>query len=158
MRSNAVMLAVFACLVVCAIGCGAETRTYEVSVRNVTSGPVTIWLYKDGGPDEEGWKSPEDLAIDSPKADEPIGGRIIAPRVVATAGPVTGHFDADSNAVLRVYRGSHPFNELLAIGGDSGDRIDVKLFPSQNNFLIQDRDHKLLLYRVPEIPTGPPAP
>jgi hypothetical protein len=152
------MLSVLACLSLCAIGCGPEARTYEVSVRNDTSGPVTIWLYKDGGPGEEGWKSPEDLAIDSPKANEPIGGRTIGPHIVATAGPVTGHFDSDSNAVLRVYRGSHPFNELLAINGDSGDRIDTKLFPSQNNYLIQDRDSKLVLYRVPEITAGPPAP
>jgi len=155
MKSTGLMIASLIGLSFCGLGCAAE-RTYEVTVRNDTSGPVTIWLYKDGGPYEDGWKSPEDLAIESPKANEPIGGRVIAPNVVASAGPIKGQFDSDSNAVLRAYRGAHSFNELLAISGDSGDRIDTKLEPGNNSFLIKDRDSKLSFYRVNEIPSTQP--
>jgi hypothetical protein len=155
MKSTGLIIALFIGLSFCGLGCSAE-RTYEVTVRNDTAGPVTIWLYKDGGPFEEGWKSPEDLAIESPKANEPIGGRVIRPNVVASAGPIKGQFDSDSNAVLRAYRGAHSFNELLAINGQSGDRIDVKLEPGDNSFLIKDRDSSLAFYRVNEIPSTQP--
>ena len=123
MKSTGVLITLLGCLSACGLGCQAETRTYEVTVRNDTPEPVTIWLFKDGGPYEDGWKSPEDLAIESPKAGEPLGGRPIRPGAIASAGPISGHFDADSNAVLRVYRGAHSFNELLAIGSNSGDRV-----------------------------------
>jgi hypothetical protein len=149
------MIALLVGLSVCGLGCAGE-RTYEVTVRNDTPGPVLIWLYKDGGPSEDGWKSPEDLAIESPKANEPSGWRMIEPNVVVTAGPIKGQFDSDSNAVLRAYRGVHTFNQLLAINGQNGDRIDVKLSPGDNSFLIKDRDEKLAFYRVNEIPSTQP--
>ena len=155
MKSTGLMIALLVGLSACGVGC-SDTRTYEVTVRNDTPEPVTIWLYKDGGPSEDGWQSPEDLAIESPKANEPIGGRVIGPNVVATAGPIKGTFDSDANAVLRAYRGAHSFNALLAISGDSGDRIDTKLEPGENSFLIKDRDQRLAFYRVQEIPRTQP--
>jgi hypothetical protein len=154
MKSIALSAILFG-IITSALGCAAETRTYEVSVRNDTLTPVTIWLYKAGGPYEDGWKAPEDLAIESPKANEPIGGRIIGPGVVATAGPIQGHFDSDAAAMLRVYRGGHHFNELLAISADSGQRVDTKLKPGDNEFLITDRDVKLSLEPVDQIPATP---
>jgi hypothetical protein len=139
-------------IIFCGLGC-AQTRTYEVSVRNDTPGPVTLWLFKAGGPYENGWKSPEDLAIESPKANEPIGGRIIAPGAIASAGPVQGQFDSDSSAILRVYRGSHTFNQLLAIGASSGDRVEAPLHPGDNQFLVAEHHFKLSLDPVSEIPS-----
>jgi hypothetical protein len=158
MRSNAVLfVAILSGLAFSGLGC-AETRTYEVAVRNDTHGPVTIWLYKDGGPYEDGWKSPEDLAIESPRANEPIGGRIIGPGSIATAGPISGHFDSDASAVLRVYRGSHTFNGLLAISRDSSDRINARLRPGDNQFVISDHNFKLSLEPVTDIAsTAAPA-
>jgi hypothetical protein len=149
------MLLVILSVVSCGVGC-AETRTYEVAVRNDTHQPVTIWLYKEGGPYEDGWKAPEDLAIESPSANEPIGGRIIGPGAIATAGPISGKFDSDASAVLRVYRGAHTFNELLAISRYSGDRINAHLLPGDNEFLITDRNFKLSLDPVAEIPSKGP--
>jgi hypothetical protein len=115
---------------------------------------VTIWLFKAGGPYEDGWKSPEDLAIESPKSNEPIGGRIIGPHTLASAGPLLGQFNSDANAVLRVYRGAHSFNELLAIGSDGGDRVNAKLNKGNNRFIITDQDFKLSLDRVDEFPSA----
>ena len=49
----------FVLLSVCAaVGC---TRSYEVSVHNKTPSAITLWLTKDGGPQEVGWLSPEQL-------------------------------------------------------------------------------------------------
>jgi hypothetical protein len=156
MKSTALWLGLL-CLVSSAIGC-AETRYYSVAVKNQTHGPVTIWLYKEGGPYEDGWKSPEDLAIESPRANEPLGGRIIGPGTIATAGPLKGQFDSNSNAVLRVYRGSHTFNQLLAISQDSGDRISMHLKPGDNQFLISDENFKLSLVPTSGIADSAPAP
>jgi hypothetical protein len=125
-------------------GC-AETRTYQVSVRNETQQPVTLWLFKQGGPYEDGWKSPDDIAIDSPKDNEPIGGVVVPPGKIATAGPIKGQFNSDARAVLRVYRGAHPFNELLAIDRNSGDRKDAPLPQGASAFIIEDKDAKLSL-------------
>jgi hypothetical protein len=154
MKSTAASLLLIA-LALGGLGC-AQTRTYEVSVRNDTPEPVTIWLFKDGGPYEDGWKSPEDLAIESPKANEPIGGLIIRPGRIADAGPITGHFDSDATAVLRVYRGARRFDELLAMSGDSGDRINARLRPGENQFLITESNFKLSLEPVDQIPSTQP--
>jgi hypothetical protein len=157
MKSTGALIVLFASLAACGMGCqSVQTRTYEVSVRNDTPGPVTIWLLKEGGPYEDGWKSPEDLAIESPKASEPIGGRIIGPGTIATAGPVAGHFNSDSNAILRVYRGAHSFNELLAISSASSDRVNTKLHPGDNEFLISYRDLRISLDPVAQIPSTRP--
>ena len=156
MKSTVVLVALLVSLSMCGLGCQAETRTYEVSVRNDTPEPLTIWLFKEGGPYENGWKSPEDLAIESPKANEPLGKVVIRPGAVADAGPVIGHFDSDSDAKLRVYRGAHSFNELLAISRDSGDRIEVKLRRGDNAFLITEHNLKLSLDPVAQIPSTQP--
>jgi hypothetical protein len=150
-------LVLFFALISFGVGCdSSQTRTYEVSVRNDTHEPVTIWLLKEGGPYENGWKSPEDLAIESPKANEPIGGRVIRPGAIATAGPVNGRFNADSSAMLRVYRGAHSFNELLAISSNSGDRVNTRLRQGDNEFLITEHDFRLSLEPVAAIPSSQP--
>ena len=123
-------------------GC-AETRTYQVSVRNDTPEPLTLWLFKAGGPYEDGWKSPDDIAVDSPRSNEPIGGVIVRPGKTATAGPLKGQFNSDARAVLRVYRGAHSFNELLAIGASSGDREDVPLPQGPSAFHVNEEASKL---------------
>ena len=152
MRSSVILLAALACIGILSGGC-AETRTYQVSVRNETTEPVTLWLFKDGGPYEDGWKSPEDIAIDSPKNDEPIGGVVVPPSKTATAGPLKGQFNSDAHAILRVYRGEHTFNQLLAVSQASGERKDVPLPEGASHFIVNDADAKLNVQRV-----GAPSP
>jgi len=156
MKSTVAFLLLLCSFCVLCAGCQPQTRAYQVSVRNDTAGPVTIWLLKEGGPYEDGWKSPEDLAIESPKANIPIGGMIVRPGKIADAGPVTGHFDPDANAVLRVYRGAHSFNELLAISSGSPDRISAKLRPGDNEFLITQQNFRISLEPVDQIPATRP--
>jgi hypothetical protein len=46
-------------LLCCVVGCNSmQQRTYDVSVKNDSTKPITIWLTKDGPAWERGWKSP----------------------------------------------------------------------------------------------------
>jgi hypothetical protein len=126
-------------LLLLVVGCESiETRSYDVSLKNDSSKPVTIWLTKNGPKFEEGWKSPEDLAIESPKMNEKIAGVVVQPGKTASTGNVTGHFVPHVDAVLRVYLGQKDFNELLATNRESLDRTDVVLKPGVNRILVKD--------------------
>ena len=110
------------------VGCAAEKRSYDVTVHNASNQPVTLWLTKDGEPYENGWLSPEDLAIDSPKnQDYIISGVVVAPGNTAFTGQKEGHFDKGTTAMLRVYDGQLLFSQILAVGRDSPLRIDQPL-------------------------------
>jgi hypothetical protein len=126
-------------LLVLLVGCEqGQKRTYDVTVKNQSAMPVTIWLTKNGPPWEDGWKSPEDLAIESPKVDEKIGGVIVPPGRTAVTGKRTGTFAPKVDAILRVYHGQKLFDDLLAIHADSPNRTDVVLDPGVNEIIIAD--------------------
>src|SRR5262249_50078232 len=76
----------------------AQKRSYEISVRNESNTPVTVWLTKTGGVYETNWKSPEDLAIESRNANEQIAGFVVRPGERAGIGPVKGEFTPNSQA------------------------------------------------------------
>jgi len=119
-------------------GCFTESRVYDVHVRNNTSGPVTLWLTKDGPPEEAGWERPESLALGKLQDDGPLGGVIVPARGVASTGPVKGQFYRDTGAELRIYTGSNTFAEILAIGRDSLLRMDYSLKPGRNDLTLTD--------------------
>src|SRR5688500_5157788 len=116
------------CLLSCAalllVGCGAATHTFDVSVSNDTEEPITVWLTKDGPPYEKSWRSPEDLAIESP-AGARVAGVKIPPGQSATTGSMKGKFDEGTLAILRVYGGDYTFSDLLAVSRGSPNRADV---------------------------------
>jgi hypothetical protein len=121
------------------IGCQSiQTRTYDVNVKNDSAKPITIWLTKNGPAWESGWKSPEDIAIESPKANEKIAGVVVPAGKTASTGKMTGKFAPNVDAILRIYLGQQTFNELLAINQDSPDRIDFILRPGRNDVLVTD--------------------
>jgi hypothetical protein len=128
-------------------GCArTESRTYDLTVRNHTAGSVTLWLYKVGPVYEDGWKSPEDFVIESPRMREPtgkIGGVILEPGQVADTGPRQGKFGTDSVARLRVYRGEMSLNQMLANGADSPDRLDHALPPGKTRWVVTEKAGKL---------------
>jgi len=130
-----------ACVFATLTGCHSyETRSYDISVHNATPSPVTIWLTKNGPPYEDGWWSPEDLAMLSPKqnAAHEVGGVIVEPGKTAGATNRRGRFEPETNAVLRVYRTGGGFNELLAISRDDSARTDVTLHPGRNELEVDD--------------------
>jgi hypothetical protein len=119
-----------------ATGCMADKRTYQITVKNQTSTPLTIGQVKEGYPYEELWASPEDLALDSPRGGDQIWGVIVAPGKARTTEPFEGRFDARASAWLRVYLGRLTFSELLAISSRSPNRVDVRLHPGRNTVVI----------------------
>jgi hypothetical protein len=120
-------------------GCAGKSRSYRVVVRNDSPRSVTVWLTKNGPPDEPGWKSPETIALETLGSDERVAGVIIPPGKAGETGTVKGHFPEGVDAVLRVYLGQLAFDDLLAINRDSPNRIDVVLTPGTNELTVRDK-------------------
>lgn len=121
-----------------AIGC-TTTRSYDVTVRNDYTEPMTIWLTKDGPPMETTWLPPEDIAM---MRKWPAGVRLKG--VVLQPGKTgdlkaTGKFDSGVNAVLRVYRGHRELDELFAISRGSPNRTDILLPEGRSSWVINRR-------------------
>jgi hypothetical protein len=130
---------VLACVTV--TGC-TRVDKFDIVVRNETTEPLTVVLTKDGPPFESKWAAPEDLAIESPKADEEHGFVVLPPGREADVS-LEGRFDRSSRGVLRVYRGELDISTMNAIRPSSPDRLDVMLQPGLNRLVIADRDGRL---------------
>ncbi len=149
MNLRCLCLALIGMTLASVVGC-ADTRTYDISLKNDASRPVVAWLTKTGGPYEPLWRSPEDFAIEKPGGEVPrTGGVYLNPGETATVGPVTGKFDSGVDAVLRVYLNARSMNDLLAIGPSSPNRADIVLHPGTNSFVVSDKIGKLTV--------GPPG-
>jgi hypothetical protein len=120
------------------VGCRSyEARTYDVTVANVSSGPITIWLTKNGPPFEASWLSPEDMAVESPRGPQgAIGGVVVPEGKTARTGPRKGQFDSGTRAILRVYSGALTFDQMLASSSESRSRVDVRLPPGQSAYVV----------------------
>ena len=145
-RLPLLFLATFVALI--STGCATRTETVDVSVRNDAAQPVTVWLTKMGGPEQEGWRSPESIAINFVVGEEPIGGVIVPPKSTARTGKRSGKFDPESYPVLRVYRGEMKLSEMLANGKDSPNRADVVLNPGPTRLVVVDEGGKLSVLPV----------
>ena len=121
------------------VGChDVEKRTYDVTLHNNSTKTVTIWLTKNGPAYENGWRAPEDLAVLSPQMDERIAGVFVPPGKTAFTGKVTGEFAPHVDAILRVYLGQLGFDQILAVGRENADRVDVPLTPGTNDLVVTD--------------------
>jgi hypothetical protein len=120
-------------------GChaGFETRTYDITVQNNSSKSVSAWLTKDGPVFEAKWKAPEEWAVERPTA-EPFGFQQIPAGKTAQTGPVSGQFAPETHAILRIYVGQLTFDEILAIGRRSPNRIEIPLRPGKNHIVLSD--------------------
>lgn len=127
-------------LLLSAVGCFNETRTYSLSVRNELTSPVSICLTKTHGPDEDAWQSPEELVEPPrPATDQTPPGAVILPGQTATRGPFTGRFDPDrGRAFLRVYAGTPNLTQMNAISPGSADRLDIPLDVGTNRIEIKE--------------------
>jgi hypothetical protein len=134
------MLVVVAVLVA---GCGAQTRTYDVSVENRTDRTVTLWLTKDGPPEEEGWRSPEELAARARREKIKYDMATVDPGKTADTGAMKGKFASGTHAVLRVYEGNPDLAALMSESRESRDRVDYLLTPGKNRLAVVDRDGNL---------------
>lgn len=136
-------------------GC-SRTDTFDIAVRNDTTGPITLALTKDGPPYEHTWAAPEDLAIGSPSADERHAYLMLEPGKEGYVS-VKGKFDHNTNGYLRVYRGDLQISDMNAIGPASPNRVDLPLRPGANRFAIADVGGRLGEGRDARTPAAPPA-
>ena len=121
-----------------ACGCSPApaVRTYDVFVTNKLPEPVTVFLTKDGPPAESGWLSPEMMAAGPVNQDPLDSGRVIGPGYTGGAAGVSGKFDPQTAAVLRVYRQTGKLEDFAAISPGNPKRLDVPLRPGANAFVV----------------------
>ena len=130
-------------------GCtSTRTDTFDVEIRNATSGPVTLSLSKNGPPYEPTWATPEDLAIESPKLREewaggPSGMGVVPAGKTASVKGLTGQFDAGTRGFLRAYAGDLTISQMLARSQGSPDRVDVELTPGVNRIVLTDKSGRI---------------
>ncbi|MGH7213785.1 MAG: hypothetical protein ACREIT_03360 [Tepidisphaeraceae bacterium] len=134
-------------LTTCLVGCGPQARTYDVTVHNQTRGSILAWLTKDGPVFEKGWLAPEDIAWSTPRKVDTISGVVVEAGKTADTGPVSGKFDSGTTAVLRIYRNATTMDEILAVGRQSADRLDLPLSEGKNEITITDQGGKLSAVR-----------
>lgn len=142
MPIRVLVLLVSLALLASAGGCSqTQTRTFDVTVRNQTPGPLTLSLAKDGPPYEPAWATPEDVATESPRLREDWrrtqGGMKAVPagRLAEVRG-LTGKFESGTRAYLRVYAGELSISEMLSKSPGSPDRVDIPLVPGANEITI----------------------
>ena len=141
MRMTKLIVIVLAAMIV---GCsGGASRTYDITVENRTQHTVTLWLTKDGPPEEQGWLSPEQVSKHRLDREEPkYDMAAVPPGKTADTGKQTGRFASGTNAVLRVYDGMPSVGAILN-GDHDRDRVNYILEPGKNKLGVVDRDGKL---------------
>jgi hypothetical protein len=130
------------------VGC-AETRTFQVAVRNETSRPLTVGLAKEGGKFEPQWQTPEQAAAHT-SADDERGwdSVVVPPGETRSAGPVKGDFSGMALATLRVYEGDLQLSDMLAMSRGTGGRLDVPLDEGRNAVIVREEAGKLVCEKV----------
>ena len=127
-----------------ATGC-ATRSTYDVTVTNRLSGPITVWMTKakpaGNGQYERGWMPPEAAAVGTVGPATELGGVAVEPGETAHAN-VTGTIAGDDVAVLRVYR-AVDLNAILALSHGSPDRLDIPLDPGNTDIDITRQNGQL---------------
>ena len=135
--------------VLLAVGC-ADTRTYQIAVRNETTRPITVGVAKDGGKYEPQWRTPEQAVVRASGEEERAWDSVVVPPgETRSAGPVTGDFSGGALATLRVYAGDLELSDVLSISRYSPDRVDVPLEEGRNAIIIREEAGKLIYARVP---------
>ena len=105
------------------------------------------------GPIEDKWRSPEQVAMERIEHDEDLEEAGVVPvGKTAHVGPVTGVFEHDTRAMLRIYLGQPKFSDILGINKVSLMRKDVTLRPGHNDLIVDDPAGALRVRRVHEEP------
>lgn len=117
------------------VGCeSTRSASISVSVHNASQRPVTAWITKTGERNAD-WLAPEDLAM-VPKP-QMINGVVIPPGKTGEMGPMTGKFEPEAVAILRVYAGQLDYDQVVATSVDSPLRVDVILDNGMNRLKVQ---------------------
>lgn len=129
-----------------ALGCNSTKKSFEVEVTNQTNTPVTLWLMKDGPPSEEGWRSPEELALLPEGSPRNYDLAFVKPGRTGYTPRLSGEFPGGTHAVLRVYEGEKElFHILQETRAGTVKRIDHRLRPGKNRLNLVDRSGQMTL-------------
>jgi len=139
-------------LLALASACSTSKQTYTVDLVNKTPLALSVGLIKTDGPIEDGWTSPEQIAIRAPQFSERKWGKPLQPGQSITIGPQSGTF-GNGHAVLRVYVGDVPVSALIAYSRNDPGRLDLHLWPGRCGFVIDMPGGKL---QATPIETTPP--
>jgi hypothetical protein len=127
-------------LLILTTGCNQfDERHFTLEVKNASARPITIGLTKNGPPAEVAWESPEDRAIMDPRNTGVGWGQVLPPGRTAYINNLIAYFSPGTSGFLRIYAGDLPLNDLLAIGRDSRNRIDVRLREGKTAFTVSDK-------------------
>ncbi|HWB54549.1 MAG TPA: hypothetical protein VG722_10165 [Tepidisphaeraceae bacterium] len=120
------------------VGC-TTTYHFQVALKNETPEALTIGLASNGGSDAK-WASPEQLAIMAPESTAQWGTVVLPGKTAMRV--VDGKFSDNEAAFLRVYTNGNlkrvDFSNLLAISRGAPNRLDLRLYPGRNLFIIRD--------------------
>jgi hypothetical protein len=114
-----------------------QKQSFEISVKNETVRPISVGLVKNGGPNEEGWIAPHQVAMMAPQLTDRKWGLVIEPGQTKVIGPHTGRFERGVQAILRVYAGTPTIDELLAFSRSDPERVDIYLWPGKSGYVIR---------------------
>lgn len=135
-------------LLLLAVGC-AETRSFQIAVRNETKGPITVGMAKEGGKYEPQWQSPEEAVVRvSGKDERGWDSVVVPPGETRSAGPIKGDFSGGALATVRVYAGDLELSDVLAISRGSPSRLDVPLDEGRNAIIVREEAGKLAAEKV----------
>lgn len=155
MKSVLTLLWVLGAMVL--VGCSSTKEySFDISVKNDSDRPVTIWLTKEGPPVEQGWRSPEQVAVQSPGHEERISGVLVPVGRTASTGIIKGKFEPGSFAWLRIYDGKYAsFSDLLAVSPKSAKRVDQALDPGVNRLVVKTQNGRIYAEVADVRPAGP---
>jgi len=142
-----------ALLLYCSVsGCqpATETRIYDIELSNHLTHPVTVFLTKNGPPDEYGWLSPEQIAENPMSHDPAHVGQTVPPGSTARSGQVVGHFYSATSAILRIYAVTGGLEDYAAISADNPKRADMLIHPGLNRFVVTPAGPGILVQRREE--------
>jgi hypothetical protein len=141
-------------MLACALTGCTTTQTFDVSVKNQTSRPITVGFVKEGPPLEAHWAAPEDYASLPPSRQPARWGQVVPDGKIVSIR-VQGKFDRGAAAFLRVYLDEHTADQLLAISRGTGGRVDLALRPGgDNRFVLMIDDHGTLTAKLARM-SGP---
>lgn len=130
-------------------GCqpAVEIRSYDLTLSNQLPDPVTVFLTKNGPPDEQGWLAPEQLAAGPINQDSEYNGQVVPAGGGLDIRNIHGRFRRTTLAILRVYRQTGTLEDIAAIGPNDPRRLEVRLDPGVNELIIGENQWGLSVQR-----------
>ncbi|MGE5609447.1 MAG: hypothetical protein ACM359_09345 [Bacillota bacterium] len=132
-----------AVLLFVAAACSGPKQGYMVDIKNISAVPLSVGLIKSDGSMEDGWTSPEQVAIHAPQLGERRWGTLVPSGQIRTIGPQSASFPGGGHGVLRIYAGDFTVDELIAFGKSDPGRMDIHLWPGQSGYIVDVQNGQL---------------